>query len=90
MNTIERGVILTRNEFLDTGDFSMISPHPSVSGTNMDSIQANSQVLPLETVEKHAILRALELTQGNKSETARQLGITRRTLHQKLKRYGMM
>jgi len=41
-------------------------------------------------VEKETILRTLSAVGGNKSEAARRLGITRRTLHQKLKRYGMM
>ncbi|MCX5842208.1 MAG: hypothetical protein NT022_00385, partial [Deltaproteobacteria bacterium] len=40
--------------------------------------------------EKETILRALETSGGNKSEAARRLGITRRTLHLKLKKYGMM
>jgi len=39
-------------------------------------------------VEKLNILKTLELTVGNKSEAARRLGITRRTLHKKLKKYG--
>jgi two-component system response regulator HydG len=44
----------------------------------------------LESVEKETILKVLETTGGNKSEAARRLGITRRTLHLKLKKYGMM
>jgi two-component system response regulator HydG len=35
-------------------------------------------------------LKTLESAGGNKSETARRLGITRRTLHKKLKKYGAM
>jgi two-component system response regulator HydG len=46
--------------------------------------------LPLEEVEKATILKTLESAGGNKSETARRLGITRRTLHKKLKKYGVM
>jgi two-component system response regulator HydG len=46
--------------------------------------------LPLDEVEKATILRTLETAGGNKSETARRLGITRRTLHKKLKAYGVM
>ena len=45
---------------------------------------------PLDEVEKISILKTLELTGGNKSEAARRLGITRRTLHKKLKKYGVM
>ena len=43
-----------------------------------------------EALEKAAILKTLDDTRGNKSEAARRLGITRRTLHLKLKKYGLM
>ncbi|MBU2647371.1 sigma-54 dependent transcriptional regulator [bacterium] len=90
MNTIERGVILSRADFLDSEDFAMLSPDPaSLPHAPLQSLDP-AAIVPLETVEKGAILQALDLTGGNKSETARKLGITRRTLHQKLKRYGMM
>jgi two-component system response regulator HydG len=44
----------------------------------------------LDQVEKITILKTLESTGGNKSETARRLGVTRKTLHKKLKKYGVM
>jgi two-component system response regulator HydG len=43
----------------------------------------------LEDIEKEAILATLEATGGNKSETARRLKINRKTLHKKLKDYGV-
>jgi two-component system response regulator HydG len=42
----------------------------------------------LEEVEKAAVLNALEASEGNKSEAARRLGITRKTLLAKLRKYG--
>ncbi|MBT6503372.1 MAG: sigma-54-dependent Fis family transcriptional regulator [Deltaproteobacteria bacterium] len=90
MNTIERGVILSRNDFLDIEDFSMLNVGVSQSSQAALEPSGPVEILPLEEVEKNAILLALDLTGNNKSETARKLGITRRTLHQKLKRYGMM
>jgi DNA-binding NtrC family response regulator len=39
---------------------------------------------PLEQVEKHHMLHVLGATGGNKSEAARQLGISRKTLERKL------
>ena len=90
MNTIERGVILSRTDFLDIEDFSMINGGSSQPSQAEIDPMPPSEIQPLEAVEKNAILQALELTEGNKSEAARKLGITRRTLHQKLKRYGVM
>ncbi len=42
----------------------------------------------LEEVERAVILRTLRQCGGNKSEAARILGITRKTLHARLNRYG--
>jgi two-component system response regulator HydG len=46
--------------------------------------------LSLEEIEKNAILATLAATAGNKSETARKLGINRRTLYMKLKKFGVI
>jgi two-component system response regulator HydG len=43
----------------------------------------------LEDIEKEAIMAALKASNGNKAEAARRLGITRKTLHNKLKSYGL-
>ena len=45
--------------------------------------------LPLEEVERRAIVETLREAEDNKSEAARRLGITRATLHNKLKKYGL-
>ena len=42
----------------------------------------------LEDIEKEAIQAALAASNGNKAEAARRLGVTRKTLHNKLKSYG--
>lgn len=46
----------------------------------------SQDIQPLVEVEKEVILAALEKTGGNKTEAARQLGITRKTLLAKLSR----
>jgi two-component system response regulator HydG len=43
--------------------------------------------LPLEEIEKEAIIQTLRKTSGNKSEAAKLLNITRTTLNSKIKRY---
>lgn len=43
--------------------------------------------MPLDQVEKHAILNTLDQTSGNQTKAARILGISDRTLRDKMKRY---
>jgi len=89
MNAVERGVILCRGDYVSEMDFPL-----SVSDVPAPEREAVREELladlPLEEVEKVTILKTLESAGGNKSETARRLGITRRTLHKKLKKYGVM
>ncbi len=89
MNAVERGVVLSRAEYLDEEELSLIPEDLQLAGET-SSKDAVSTDLPLDEVEKVTILKMLELTDGNKSEAARRLGITRRTLHKKLKIYGVM
>ena len=56
----------------------------------MSKVKEITSNIPLEEIERSTILNTLESANGNKSEAARRLGITRRTLHKKLKKYGMM
>jgi two-component system response regulator HydG len=89
MNAVERAVVLARTDYLDDQDFSILQPllqQPAPAPSDFD----NMDNIPLEEVEKAAILRMLESVAGNKSEAARRLGITRKTLHKKLKKYGVM
>ncbi|MDD5170273.1 MAG: sigma-54 dependent transcriptional regulator [Syntrophales bacterium] len=86
MNAVERGVVLSRTEFLDEADLSLAFLEPAAS----QGAAGHDNGIPLEAVEKNSILSMLEAVGQNKSEAARRLGITRRTLHLKLKKYGLM
>ncbi len=90
MNAVERGVVLTRSEFLDSDVFTVIPPVVDPVAGPAAGLPDPAGGLSLEAVEKAMILKTLELTGGNKSEAARRLGITRKTLHSKLKQYGVM
>src|SRR5258707_1016859 len=44
--------------------------------------------LNLKDLSKQTILKALESCRGNRTEAAKQLGISRRTLHRRLNEFG--
>ena len=88
MNAVERGVVLTQTEYLDE---RVLSTAAKVEEFEAEMISKNGIPgdIPLDEIERVAILKALDLTEGNKSEAARRLGITRQTLLKKLKKYGV-
>ncbi len=89
MNAVERAVVLARTDYLPAEDFAWV-PAEEPSHAPLEPAAAASENLALDEIERATILRVLEAAGGNKSETARRLGITRRTLHKKLKAYGVM
>ena len=90
-NAIERAVILLTGEHITekqlplniTKNYPDLSTSPIAVAPLMDGTRS------IEEIEKEAILATLKVSGGNKSETARRLGITRKTLHNKLKNYGL-
>jgi len=81
-NAIERGVILMRGDQLSEKSL----PLPIQKQEREGEIVAPSS---LQEAERLLILQTLEESGGNKSEAARRLGITRKTLQNKLQRYDL-
>lgn len=84
-NAIERGVILMRGEELT--EKSLPLSLQKFSEKNQANDTENGTPSSLQEAEKMLILQTLEETEGNKSEAARRLGISRKTLQNKLQRY---
>ncbi|SDO39224.1 sigma-54-dependent transcriptional regulator [Desulforhopalus singaporensis] len=83
-NAIERGIILMRGTELTEKTLPLSIQN---NGFNSDRSPAEEEPQSLFEAEKQLILKTLEETAGNKSEAARRLGITRKTLQNKLNRY---
>jgi two-component system, NtrC family, response regulator HydG len=82
-NTMERLVVLSTGPYLEPADLAFagtILTTPSYPPT-----EANS----LKDLERDHILHTLQKYDGRKTETARALGIDRKTLREKLRRYNL-
>jgi two-component system response regulator HydG len=90
MNAVERAVVLARADYLAEGDFPVMAGVGPAPLEGLPPADPGAGSRPLGEIERATILQTLEAAGGNKSETARRLGITRRTLHKKLKAYGVM
>jgi two-component system response regulator HydG len=82
-NAIERGIILMRGEQLT--EKSLPLTIQKIRDEQETAASARPQLL--SDVEKEMIFQTLDETGGNKSEAARRLGITRKTLQNKLHKY---
>jgi len=81
-NAIERAIALGSGPILHAGDL----PTNLQYGTG-DRLPQNDEMLPLDELERRAILRALREAGGDKLAAARMLGIGKTTLYRKLKQY---
>lgn len=89
-NTIERLKILAENNEIRLDDipFNIRMPKPRNDGSHSGS-DFNVD-MSLDELERHHILRILSYHHGNKTKAAQTLGVTIKTLYNKLHRYGLI
>jgi two-component system response regulator HydG len=88
-NTIESMVVIDSDGFLDvddlTEDIQATTPAVGETSAAVHSLVGRS----LEEIERFYIAETLKLTQGNREEAAKVLGIGERTLYRKIKEYNI-
>ncbi|MFB3815531.1 MAG: sigma-54-dependent transcriptional regulator [Terriglobales bacterium] len=88
-NVLERAVIVCEGSVIENTHlppgFGQVSTRPSVSDANSVRLGVGTTV---EEAERLLILKTLEATNNNKTRAAEILGISLKTLHNKLKEYG--
>jgi two-component system response regulator HydG len=86
-NAVERAVVLCKGP--------LVEEHDLPSGVLASLIQPESGAhnikpgMTLQEMERHLIIATLESTNQNRTQAALMLGITRKTLHNKIKEYGL-
>lgn len=77
-NLVERSIILCNSDMLD-----------SVHLPEFDTKMAKNESMDIKDNERNLILKALKQTNYNKTKAAEILGVSRRTLHNKIKEYDL-
>ncbi|MBD5608083.1 MAG: sigma-54-dependent Fis family transcriptional regulator [Desulfovibrio sp.] len=89
-NAVERAVILCRGDLIAESDLpANVANAPARVESSGDEPPLSLAGMSLDMLEKQAIETMMKETGDNKSEAARRLGITRATLHNKLRKYGI-
>jgi len=77
-NLVERSIILCNSDMLDGGHLP-----------EFDTKMAKNESMDIKDNERNLILKALKQTNYNKTKAAEILGVSRRTLHNKIKEYDL-
>ena len=80
-HAIERAVILSEGQLLESADFSLTTlPQPA---------SASPKASTLDGLEREAVARALQVHGRNISRAAEALGLTRASLYRRMQKYGL-
>jgi two-component system, NtrC family, response regulator HydG len=79
---VERLVVLSSGPYLEPADLVF-------AGTVLTTATEAAEGSSLKDLERNHIIQTLRQCDGHKSETARALGIDRKTLREKLKRFNI-
>ncbi|MEI6890735.1 MAG: sigma-54 dependent transcriptional regulator [Pontiella sp.] len=82
-NLVERMVVLSRGTMFEVADIpAQVRDEVVAQGEGPEEAD-----LTVDEMERRMVIQALEKTGGNRTKAAEKLGISRRTLHRKLKQY---
>ena len=87
-NILERATLLADGKTLQAKHFSEACSFNPKTTSNLSPNSIISEILPLDKIEKEYLSRIYANFTGDKSELARQLGISERTLYRKLQAIG--
>ena len=79
-HAVERGVLLTQSDTIETEDLGL-RPRPEVS--------SRLEQMSLDEAERYLIQKALSRADGNVSQAADTLGLSRSALYRRLQRFGL-
>jgi len=80
-NLVERAVILSKGQFIETLDIQKRESSAPVEAATFKDV--------IETAEKEYLIKALKNNKGSISQTAQKAGVNARTIHRKMKDYGI-
>jgi two-component system response regulator HydG len=89
-NAVERAVVLCTGNYITERDLPPTVTKHIITAKMQDEPLTQMAGLPLEEIEREAIIQTLNKTEGNKSEASKLLHITRTTLNNKIKKYGIL
>ncbi|MDE5794584.1 MAG: sigma-54 dependent transcriptional regulator [Muribaculaceae bacterium] len=79
-HVVERAIVMASENVLEADDFEF---------SRMIEPASKPETLNLEALEQDAIMKAISRSNGNLSQAASLLGITRFTLYRKIEKYGL-
>ncbi|HEY0921734.1 sigma-54 dependent transcriptional regulator [Rheinheimera pacifica] len=90
-NTLESVAAVAQGGVISMADISLLHPEAGTAGTTQAVTEAGLQLLDqaVQQLEIRMIKQALEQCNGNKSQAARQLGLSRQGLLKKIDRYQL-
>jgi len=81
-HALERAVIMSDSDMLQDDDFLLSTRSEKVAEIEIDTYN-------LEEVEKNIIVKVLKQNQGNVTQAATVLGLTRTSLYRRMEKYGL-